>query len=324
MNSDFMELLVCPNDESHRLELSGRRDGLGGIVGGAIVCTLCGLIFEICEGILRSTSVNREALSEIKAKEIERRNLGYQNVKDYQLDLDRVAEYDAIKCAVGDCQGQWVLDAGCGVGQTTQVFAGALRGAGIDFSLTGLLNFKHGSVRKMDLIQGDACRRYFREELFDTVLSSQVIEHIPTHEDRLAFISQLSRVLKRTGLCVITTYNWDQSRKDSGMPKEGFHDNGIFYHCYSESEFRSDLSRSFDVDAIWGVTIFLPKTFRVVNALGRKVIYWDRLWRRKKVSYDYGKLLLALCRSKPFEGLKGIRGTGTTRAHAADELRTAQ
>ena len=298
MNDDFMELLVCPKDEKHKLDLKAERNGAQAISKGSIACSICGKMFDIDEGILRSIDVDKDALSEIKVQEIARRDLGYEKVKNYQLDLDRVAEYDAIKSAVGNCEGQWVLDAGCGVGQMTQVFNGAVRGAGIDFSLTGLLNFNSKAVKKMDLIQGDVCRRYFREALFDTVISAQVIEHIPTHEERLAFIFQLSRAMKPSGLCVITVYNWDLSRKASGMPKEGLHNNGIFYHCYSESEFRSDLSRSFDVKAVWGVHNYLPKTFRLVNALGRQMIYWDRLWRRNRISYDYGKLLLAICRSK--------------------------
>lgn len=298
MNADFMELLVCPADEAHKLSLTaGKQDAE--VREGSIACQTCGSLYRIQHGILQSASVGEEALSEIKIQEIKRRDMGYEKVKNYQLDPDRLAEYDAIKTAVGDCAGQWVMDAGCGVGQTTKVFQGAARGVGIDFSLTGLLNFNREPVAKMDLIQGDVCVPYCRAGAFDTVISSQVLEHIPTPEERLAFLSQLSRALKPSGLCVLTVYNYDRTRVATGIPKEGRHANGIFYHCYSEDELRGEMSRYFEVEEIWGVNILLPMTFRLVNALGSKVVLWERIWRRRPVARQYGKLLLAVCRKRP-------------------------
>ena len=299
MHADFMEMLVCPAGEAHPLRLAQEGREGDAVLEGSIECGVCGTVFRIRRGILVSATVEKESLSAVKIQEIERRDIGYKDVKNYQLHPDRLAEYDAIKTAIGDCAGQWVLDAGCGVGQTTKVFQGAERGVGIDFSLAGLLNFNHEPVRKMDLIQGDVCKQYCRPGLFDKAISSQVLEHIPTPEERLAFLGQLAKALKPSGLCVLTVYNYDKTRVAMGIPKEGRHENGIFYHCYSQDELAEEMSRYFRVEAIWGVNILLPMTYRLVNALGPRVVGWERFWRRGALARDYGKLLLAVCRKAP-------------------------
>jgi hypothetical protein len=93
---------------------------------------------------------------------------------------------------------------------------------------------------------------------------------------------------------VITTYNWDRGRRDRGIPKEGLHGTGIYYYCYDAEEFRTELSQHFEVEAMWGVDVVLPGTYRLVNALGSKQIYWDRLWRARALSLPFGRLLLAI------------------------------
>jgi SAM-dependent methyltransferase len=214
----------------------------------------------------------------------------------WDLPIERVTELDAIRRAVGAVEGLDVLDAGCGVGMMTRAVDRAARIAAVDFSWQGLLKFYFEGTARVTRLQADVCRLPLRTAAFDVAISSQVLEHIPSSEERSAFIHHLARVLKANGRLVLTAYNWDEGRRASGVAKEGFHPNGIFYHCFDRDEFRDALAEHFTVESVWSVHTVLPFTHRLVQALGHRAIYWDRLWRGRRVALPYGHLLLATCR----------------------------
>jgi len=70
---------------------------------------------------------------------------------------------------------------------------------GIDFS-SELLKF--ADVNQNFLVQSDASRLPFKDDFFDVIVACAVIEHVPNAG---AMIDECHRVLKRGGLCIITT-----------------------------------------------------------------------------------------------------------------------
>jgi SAM-dependent methyltransferase len=230
--------------------------------------------------------------------EIRARDKAYSKpVSADHYDIERLPELDAITRLLGPCEGQIVLDAGCGRGQMVTAAAGARVYCGIDFARQGLEAFPAlaGKLGTVALSHGDVCRLPYRANVFDKALSSQVLEHIPSEEGRLRFLAELARVLKPGAPAVITVYNWHEGRRAKGVAKEGIHASGIFYHCYEVEEFNAQLRRFFRVDVLWGAGILLPFTFRFTRGLGGFVTYWDRLWRSSALAQRYGELLVARC-----------------------------
>jgi ubiquinone/menaquinone biosynthesis C-methylase UbiE len=70
--------------------------------------------------------------------------------------------------------------------------------AGLDLSW-GLLQT---NTRNNPVVRADAEKLPFAESSFDAVVATAIIEHVP-HPD--AFVTEIRRVLKRSGVCVVTT-----------------------------------------------------------------------------------------------------------------------
>lgn len=70
---------------------------------------------------------------------------------------------------------------------------------GLDFSAE-LLKFNVN--RKLNMIQGDAMKLPFRDNSFDVIVATAVIEHVPDAEKMLG---ECYRVLIEDGLCIVTT-----------------------------------------------------------------------------------------------------------------------
>jgi hypothetical protein len=46
---------------------------------------------------------------------------------------------------------------------------------------------------------------------------------------------------------------------------------------------------------MWSIGVLLPFTYRVTRRLGRRIVYWDRLWRAQRSALPYAEVLLAQC-----------------------------
>ena len=100
-----------------------------------------------------------------------------------------------------------MLDVGCGNARDLLKLGKSARCIGMDFSWEMLLEGKRSLNRygiKASLVRCDALRLSFGDDVFDKVVCSEVIEHIPAWEET---IREMRRVLRRDGLLVITTPN---------------------------------------------------------------------------------------------------------------------
>lgn len=97
-----------------------------------------------------------------------------------------------------------VLDVGCGGGVISQTLSeGGFAVYGIDLSpnLLKQINDKHSSIT---LSGADGTSLPFKDSVFDCIVCSEVLEHIP---DFLEAMDELHRVLSPSGQLVVTTPN---------------------------------------------------------------------------------------------------------------------
>lgn len=97
-----------------------------------------------------------------------------------------------------------IIDVGCGEGQMAHMIKNRTQASiyGTDISKKGLLLAKQkGIITK----QGDLNKKiHYNKDIFDVVISNQVIEHVINPD---FYLSECNRILRRGGRIVITTPN---------------------------------------------------------------------------------------------------------------------
>lgn len=116
-----------------------------------------------------------------------------------------------------------LLDVGCGNAFLLQRI-NARRAFGIDLSLNNITKAKKrlGGNRLFVLLRANAENLPFEEDRFDTVVCSEVIEHVQNPE---SVLKEISRVLKQDGTFIITVPNdtlinkWKKFIRITGLEK---------------------------------------------------------------------------------------------------------
>ena len=111
--------------------------------------------------------------------------------------------FEIIRNFAAPLSGGRLLDTGCGSSRIVQTIPGVI---GMDLALRKL-RWLRGPGRH--LLQGDMNHLPFRSGTFDTVICSEVIEHIPREDVRL---EELVRVIQPGGLLVLGTPDYSRRR----------------------------------------------------------------------------------------------------------------
>jgi len=154
------------------------------------------------------------------------------------------ARYEFAK---GFVKGRSVLDLGCGIGHGTEMLSGeAKKIVGVEID-SMKLNTAHLYFNKknIDYIIADARFLPFKENMFDTVISLEVIEHLIEHDKYLA---DIKKVLNPNGKAIISTPDKEIIRL------EGTVSNVAHVKELTHSEFKALLSRYFSRVEIHGQT----------------------------------------------------------------------
>ena len=264
MRRSVMELLRCPCCEATDLRLEAEPGDE--VETGTLKCTGCGEGFPITEGIarmlpsrLRGASESPEVVkkqSEMAARDAQTED--YDRMRGLRLfgKIEVPATLAMLRPGAGDT----LLEAGCGTGRMTRVFAARCAcQVSIDFSFESLRTCRRKlraeGVTNVDLVQADVCALPLRSEVFDRVVSCQVLEHIPTPESRARMVSELARVAAPNSCVVISAYQHSLFTRLFGA-KEGEHAGGIYYYRFGRRELRDLLSRSFDVRNLTGALVY--------------------------------------------------------------------
>lgn len=126
-----------------------------------------------------------------------------QTLEDYLVYLKHIALYDFAKKF---CANQNVLDMGCGEGYGSDTLAGAARFlVAADYSFETVLHaqakYHHTNTA---VVVCDAQALPFKAESFDTIISFEVIEHIPGVS---RYLTEIRRAMKTSGVSIISTPN---------------------------------------------------------------------------------------------------------------------
>ncbi|MEP6754451.1 MAG: class I SAM-dependent methyltransferase [Chthonomonadales bacterium] len=153
-----------------------------------------------------------------------------------------------------------LLEGGCGTGRMTSDFAARCQElVSVDFSWESLLScqrkLKAAGIKNVHLIQADLCSLPLRTEMFDSVVSCQVLEHIPSADARSRAVSDLARVCKNGGHVVISAYQHSIFTRIFGE-KEGEHAGGIYFFRFFRAEFRELLAKHLKVNGITGALVY--------------------------------------------------------------------
>jgi ubiquinone/menaquinone biosynthesis C-methylase UbiE len=115
---------------------------------------------------------------------------------------------------------QRILDAGCGTGLTTVPLCRQGRlVVGADYSHDSLKVLQRKHVASA-LAQADVCALPFADSEFDAVLCANTLQHLTPAQQPLA-MRELRRVLKPTGLLVLTVHHYSTAKQRKGWIKEG-------------------------------------------------------------------------------------------------------
>lgn len=108
-----------------------------------------------------------------------------------------------------DIKNKDILDIGCGFGwfELNAISRGVSNIVGIEISEQNLAIARKNIINsKIKFVVGNAINLAFKSEKFDTLISWEVLEHIPENKEEL-FFKEANRVLKRGGHFYLSTPN---------------------------------------------------------------------------------------------------------------------
>lgn len=118
----------------------------------------------------------------------------------YAWEKKRAAVYEALRSHAK--RRIRLLDVGCDTGAELTKYSEILKGefVGLDIELHLLSENKH----KTNFLIGDARRLPFKDQTFDVVIATEVIEHF---EEGEVFVKDIKRILTKDGIFILTTPN---------------------------------------------------------------------------------------------------------------------
>ena len=272
MKRQTISRLRCPSGCAGVLELSENHDTtIQEVKTGELNCGVCCSSYAIEQGIARMlpgglsnqdkydeepSEENRKKLNEMAARDAQAESYD----KMVGLALFGKLEIPLTLAKMNLHPNSVLLEAGCGTGRMTSIFARQCRHhLAVDFSWESLLScsrkLENAGIRNVDLVQADVCALPFQTAQFSTVVSCQVLEHIPTPASRAKMVNELSRVANPDAPVVISAYQHNLLTRCFGK-KEGSHEGGIYYYRFHRQEFRELLAQSLDVRGMTGAMVY--------------------------------------------------------------------
>jgi len=131
-------------------------------------------------------------------------NIQFHHLKSGPLDKMKKEVRFALLKKLLQFQKENVLIIGCGSQGEMGILNKNCKGLGVDLSETAIKQTKR-DYPKFKYYVCDATNLPMKDNQFDCVVCSEVMEHIPNQQKLL---KEIKRVLKRKGLLLLTTPNW--------------------------------------------------------------------------------------------------------------------
>lgn len=239
-----------------------------------------------------------QIVNEIKTKEMKQRDRlarEYNSlISDYQHHVEIISSIKKINPK----EGEYILDLGCGTGRITyKLIEAGCRVVGVDFSKESLklceqhCNMLYNHKNNLHLIRADVCNLPLKDHSFDKCVSSEVLEHIPSEEERLKMFQEIHRSLKLSGKLVLTTYN-HSLRKIIGRKRET-RNSELYAYRYDYFTLKKIISFVFrgkiKIVGILNLIHWLPSN--ILNKFERFFIPIDNIIEKTPFSYLLAHLL---------------------------------
>jgi len=133
--------------------------------------------------------------------------------KPWPVIIEFLEKYDRFRFLTSD----YFLDLGCGNGRHTILFSDKVDYAiGVDFSfnLLRIANKKRDllHINNISYLMADISSLPFKNEIFTKIILLATLHHIPNRVNRLSSLIEIQRILKRSGICLITVWRRWQKR----------------------------------------------------------------------------------------------------------------
>lgn len=152
--------------------------------------------------------------------------------------------------ALAHIDGGRVLDVACGSGYGLRILKTRARlvvGIDVDAAVVRDVQKETSAEPGRLLAVADAARLPFPARSFAAVTSFETLEHL---RERRLFISELARVLKPDGVCILSTPNANHTRPQGGKPRNPHH---VFE--YTPSQLFGELRPHFSAIRLLGQTL---------------------------------------------------------------------
>ena len=197
-----------------------------------------------------------------------------------------------------------VLDLGCGIGDSTyDLSKDAKRMIGVELDSERLkCAFDNFSNTNLSYLVMDGCSLGFADNVFNIVVSLEVIEHL---EKQDKFLSEIMRVLKDGGIAIISTPNKDILRNE-GTKSSSSHIKELTF-----KEFKAILKKHFSA-----IELFGQRRGRRIKGIGGFVHYVIRFVD----VFNFRKLFSQSLRNNLFDLIAKSTGAKDTNAIATRDF----
>ncbi len=172
---------------------------------------------------------------------------------DAMLSMKALAliEVPVYKRALSSDTGSVLLEAGCGTGRLTHIFAQiAPEVVGVDMSRESLIRNRvrhHARTQNpVHYVHADLTHLPLQSATFGRCAHAGVYEHIPSRELRLQFLAHARRVMKPGATLMLSAYRYGGLTK--WFEKEGEHDGGIPFFRFTPEELKAEVETAFRVE----------------------------------------------------------------------------
>lgn len=196
--------------------------------------------------------------------------------------------------------GKRVLDIACGTGYGIAILKStAAHVTGVDVDANAVAEAKAECGGKAAVLLGNGLGLPFADASFDVITSFETLEHL--HE-RATFLSELHRVLRPSGILLLSTPNANYSQPVDGIPSNPFH-----IHEYTPDELRRELEARFAIERFLGQSLDpatgIPPFYEAQTRLPKDPATQIRFFGWKlfnKIPFTLRERLSEMIWSKPF------------------------
>ncbi len=251
----LLATLVCQKDQL-ALRVEEQIASQTHIIDGVLHCDSCAQQYVISGGIVNFLE-GQAGVTDVMQDEIVSRDTEAARY-NAKLETRYAKEVPSTLNALGDVSGKTVIEYGSGTGRFTKEIAqDATAVLAIDFSRASLEWARDNlEMDNVGFVLADASQIQTAQNSFGAVLSTQVLEHFPTQDQRETFVRNIAHTAESGARVVCTAYHHDVRRRNK--PQEGRHDSGVFYHYFTAQEVKQLFVKEFASVSIAYIDVTLP------------------------------------------------------------------